>query len=230
MNTEKNSYTFLFSTIMVVVVAAALALAATALKPAQEANMKKEKMQYIVRSFGMEISRDESPEAYKTYVKNALILDDNGQVISEDKDETFAVDLAKEKGKHPVFVADKDGQKYFIVPVRGMGLWDAIWAYVAVDEKLTVKGIVFDHKAETPGLGAEITQKFFQDRFMGENLFDANNTFQALSVIKGYKGGEDKADGQVDAISGATLTCNGATAMLQNGLKPYENYFKSIKK
>jgi len=216
---------------MVVVVAAALALAATALKPAQDANIKKEKMQYVLRAFGMtDISREDSPKAYEEFVKNGLILDNNGTTISDKRDEAFAVDLAKEKGKHPVFVADKDGQKYFIVPVRGMGLWDAIWAYVAVDEKLTVKGIVFDHKAETPGLGAEITQKFFQDRFMGENLFDANNAFQALSVIKGYKGGEDKADGQVDAISGATLTCNGATAMLQNGLKPYENYFKSIKK
>lgn len=230
MNTDKNSYTFLFSTIMVVIVAAALALAATALKPAQDANVKKEKMQYVLRSFGLDITRDESPEAYKTYVKSALILDDNGKTISEDKEETFKVDLAKEKGKHPVFVAEKDGQKFYILPVRGMGLWDAIWGYVAVDDKLKVKGIVFDHKGETPGLGAEITQKFFQERFVGENLFDAANQFQALSVIKGYKGGDDKTDGQVDAISGATLTCNGATAMLQNGLKPYENYLKSIKK
>lgn len=227
MNRESNAYTFIFSTVMVILVATALAFAATALKPAQEANIKKEKMQYILRSFGMDISRDESPEAYKTYIKEELVLDDNGNEISKDG---FAVDLAKDKGKHPVFIAEKDGQKYYILPVRGMGLWDIIWGYVAVDENLTVKGIIFDHKGETPGLGGEITQKYFQDRFIGEKIFDANGEYHGLTVVKGYKGGDDKADGEVDAISGATLTGNGVSAMLMKGLEPYENYLKTIKK
>jgi Na+-transporting NADH:ubiquinone oxidoreductase subunit C len=109
MNTEGNGYTFAFSTVMVVLVATALAFAATALKPAQDLNIKKEKMQYIMRSIGMkEISREESPEAYKTYIKDTLVLDDQGTEIGKG---AFAIDLAKEKGKHPIFIAEKDGQK-----------------------------------------------------------------------------------------------------------------------
>lgn len=227
MNRESNAYTFIFSTVMVMLVATALAFTSDYLRKFQQANIKKEKMQYILRSFGMDISRDESPEAYKTYIKEELVLDDNGNEISKDG---FAVDLAKDKGKHPIFIAEKDGQKYYILPVRGMGLWDIIWGYVAVDENLTVKGIIFDHKGETPGLGGEITQKYFQDRFIGEKIFDANGEYHGLTVVKGYKGGDDKADGEVDAISGATLTGNGVSAMLMKGLEPYENYLKTIKK
>lgn len=228
MNTEGNGYTFAFSTIMVIIVATALAFASTALKPAQDLNIKKEKMQYILRSIGLkDISREDSPAAYKSYIKDTLVLDDNGKEIGKG---AFAIDLAKEKGKHPVFVAEKDGQKFYVLPVRGMGLWDVIWGYVAVTDKLIVKGIVFDHKAETPGLGGDINKPFFQDRFDGESIFDVTGNYQGLQVIKAYKGGNDTADGQVDAISGATLTCNGVSNMLMLGLKPYENYLLTVKK
>ena len=109
-------------------------------------------------------------------------------------------------------------------------MWDAIWGYVSVDENLKVDGIVFDHKAETPGLGGEITQDYFQNSFKGESIFDANGNLQGLKVVKGYTGKDDKVDGEVDAISGATLTGNGVTEMLVRGLKPYEKYLKSNKK
>jgi Na+-transporting NADH:ubiquinone oxidoreductase subunit C len=93
-----------------------------------------------------------------------------------------------------------------------------------------VKGIVFDHKAETPGLGGDINTDFFEDRFVGENIFDSDSAYHGLSVVKSYKGGDEKTDGQVDGLSGATLTCNGVTTMLIDGLKPYEQFLKSIKK
>ena len=148
MNRESNGYTFLFATVMVVLVASALAFAATALKPDQEANIKKEKMQYILKSFGVAVERDASEEAYKKHIISEVVFDENGTEISKD---AFTVDIAKEKGKFPIFNAEKDGKKFYVIPVRGMGLWDAIWGYVSVDENLKVDGIVFDHKAETPG-------------------------------------------------------------------------------
>jgi Na+-transporting NADH:ubiquinone oxidoreductase subunit C len=112
-----------------------------------------------------------------------------------------------------------------------MGLWDAIWGYVAVDENQIVKGIVFDHKAETPGLGGDINRDFFQDRFIGENIFSAKWGISKAKCHQSlYKGGDDKTDGKVDAISGATLTCNGVSKMLLDGLKPYENYLKTLQK
>ena len=227
MNRESNGYTFLFATVMVVLVASALAFAATALKPDQEANIKKEKMQYILKSFGVAVDRDASEEAYKKHIISEVVFDENGTEISK---EAFTVDIAKEKGKFPIFNAEKDGKKFYVIPVRGMGLWDAIWGYVSVDENLKVDGIVFDHKAETPGLGGEITQEYFQKSFIGESVFDANGNLQGLKVVKGYQGKDNKSDGEVDAISGATLTGNGVTEMLVRGLKPYEKYLKSNKK
>lgn len=226
MNRESNGYTFLFATVMVVIVAAALAFASSALKPAQEANIKKEKMESILKSFGVD-PKNNAEETYKKHITSELVFDKDGNEIGKD---AFTIDIAKEKGKFPIFNAEKDGKKFYVIPVRGMGLWDAIWAYVSVDENLKVDGIVFDHKGETPGLGGEIKQDYFQNSFIGESIFDANGNMQGLRVVKGYKGGKDKADGEVDAISGATLTGDGVSEMLVRGLKPYEKYLKSIKK
>lgn len=123
MNRESNGYTFLFATVMVVLVASALAFAATALKPDQDANIKKEKMQYILKSFGVAVDRDASEVAYKKHIISEVVFDENGNEISKD---AFTVDIAKEKGKFPIFNAEKDGKKFYVIPVRGMGLWDAI--------------------------------------------------------------------------------------------------------
>ena len=225
MNRESNSYTFLFASIMVVIVAAALAFVSSALKPAQNANIENEKRQYILKSFGVDVKGDAS-KAYKEFIKNELVFDENGNEIGKD---AFSIDLAKTKGKYPVFNAVKDGKKFFVIPVRGMGLWDAIWGYVSINENLKVDGVVFDHKAETPGLGGEITQDYFRKQFIGESVFDNNGNLQGLQVVKGYSGGNNKEDGEVDGISGATLTGNGVTEMMVRGLKPYEKYLKSHK-
>jgi len=228
MNKEGKVYTILFITILVVIVGATLAFVATALKPEQDANMKKEKMQNILNSFGVKADRSNSEKLYVDYIKKEIVFDENGEIIEGDK--AFTIDIAKEKKKFPLFIAEKDGKKMYIIPSRGMGLWDAIWCYVSLNEELKVEGIVFDHKAETPGLGAEIKEKYFTDRFVGEDIFNAANALEGLQVIKGYKGGEDKTDGDVDGISGATLTCNGVTEMLTRGLSPYEKYLKTLKK
>ena len=227
MNREANSYTFLFATVMVVIVATALAFAATTLKPAQDENIQNEKRQYILKSFGINVERDSSVSAYKKYIKAEYVFDVNGNEIGND---AFNIDIAVTKDKFPVFVTEKEGNKFYVIPVRGVGLWDAIWGYISINEELKVDGIVFDHKKETPGLGAEIREDFFTKRFVGESIFDANGSLQAVKVVKGYTGGDNKEDGEVDAISGATLTGNGVTNMLASGLKPYEKFLKSHKK
>jgi len=228
MNKEGKVYTILFISILVIFVGASLAFVATALKPEQDANLKKEKMQNILKSFGIETDREGSEKIYQEKIKKELVFGENGEIIEGEK--AFDIDLAKDKTKFPLFIAETDGKKMYIIPARGLGLWDAIWCYVSLDENLKVSGIVFDHKAETPGLGAEIREDFFTKQFIGEDIFNPSNTLEGLQVIKGYKGGDNKADGEVDAISGATLTCNGVTEMLTRGLKPYEKYLKTLKK
>ena len=118
-----------------------------------------------------------------------------------------------------------------LLVLRGAGLWDAIWGYIALnDDKNTIKGAVFDHKAETPGLGANIKQRFFMDDFIGESLLDIQGNFKGVTVSKTNLDpkNEDKYDNEVDAIAGSTITGDGVTAMIRSDLSLYQPYFNSL--
>lgn len=234
MNRDSNAYTFIFATIMVIVVAAALALAATGLKERQDNNVRKEKMQNILGTIGVETDRDGAEELYNKYITKTITLKSDGTI--DESVDAFNVDLKKqlkmpvEKQSFPLYLAEVDGAKYYIVPLRGSGLWDAIWGYISLKDDLnTVKGAVFDHKGETPGLGAEITQDWFKERFQQEQIFDDKGNFVGVAVVKGYSGGNNKDDNAVDAISGATITGDGVSAMIKERLKHYLTYFEKQK-
>lgn len=234
MDRNSNGYTFLFAAIMVVVVGALLAFAATSLKDLQDENVKKEKMQNILASVGVVVEREEAPNQFTSVIKEQLALKSDGSVDESAK--AFDIDLKSELSKKvedqrfPLYVAEQDGKKFYIVPLRGAGLWDAIWGYVALEEDLnTIKGTVFDHKGETPGLGAEITQKWFQDRFVGEKILNQSGEIVGVAVAKGNTD-PSKEDNKVDAISGATITGDGVTNMIKERLSNYKNYFANQKK
>lgn len=144
------------------------------------------------------------------------------------------VDLAKEKKKPeservlPLYIfKGQDGRKYYILSVRGSGLWDEIWGNIALADDLnTVVGASFDHKAETPGLGGEIKDNpGWKAQFHDKKLFDASGKFTSITVRKG--GAVDK-EREVDGISGATLTGNGVTEMLHRGIGYYLPYLEKI--
>jgi len=234
MNRDSNAYTFLFATVMVLVVASALAFTASALKDLQNANVRKEKMQNILATIGVTTDRDQAETLYQKYITSAISLTEEGSVDTEVN--AFEINLNNELKKpaseqrFPLYEADVDGKKYFIIPLRGTGLWNAIWGYIALEEdKNTIKGAVFDHVGETAGLGAEITQKWFQDRFLGEKVFDTNGTLVGINVSKTNNDPKDldKEDHEVDAISGATITGDGVTAMIMERLTHYLPYLKA---
>ncbi len=130
-----------------------------------------------------------------------------------------------------MFVGEKDGNTLYVIPIYGKGLWDAIWGYVSVDKDMVVHGAYFDHKGETPGLGANIKERFFMDDFIGEHLLDASGNFKGITVAKGNADpkNEDKTDNAVDAIAGATITGDGVTAMIKSDLKLYKPFFDNLK-
>ena len=115
------------------------------------------------------------------------------------------------------------------MPDRGKGLWDAIWGFVAVDKEMIVQGVYFDHKGETPGLGAEIKQRYFMDDFVGEQLLD-KGAFQGIKVAKGNNDPKNliKDDYEVDALAGATITGDGVSVMLKKDLAMYVPYLKTL--
>ena len=236
MNKDSNFYTFLFSLLMVLVVASSLALTSESLKERQNENVIKEKMQNIISTIGVKSNRDQAQGLYKKYIKSELSLLRDGSV-DENRD-AFLINLSTEikkdinQQRYPLFVAEMDEKKYFIIPLRGSGLWDAIWGYVALEDDMsTIKGIVFDHKGETAGLGAEITQQWFQDRFVGEKIFNTSSKLVGINVSKSNNDPKnlDKNDHEVDAISGATITGDGVSDMIIERLNHYISYFDKYK-
>lgn len=145
-----------------------------------------------------------------------------------------SVDLAKEKKKPeadrllPLYIyTDAAGKKYYILSIRGNGLWDEIWGSISLEEDMkTVAGASFDHKGETPGLGAEIKDNpAFPEQFPGKTIVDNQGNYTSV-IVK--KGGATDPTNEVDAISGATVTCNGVTEMLFRGIKYYQPYFNKL--
>ncbi len=232
MDVNSNKYTFIFSAVMVVIVATVLAIAAESLKPFQVANVRKEKMQNILASCGIEVSRDGAEEAYNKYITEELMLDTEGKVITGGDKKPFEIDVIFEfksggQRNFPVFICKLDnGDTNYVIPMVGKGLWGPIWGYAAISSDFnTLMGATFDHKGETPGLGAEINKDFFEKPFSGKQIFDSDGEFMSIKVIKG---GADPSDLHgVDAISGGTITSNGVSEMLERTFKAYEPFLKS---
>ena len=234
MNRDSNAYTFGFAAAMVVVVASVLAFTASSLKDLQQENVRKEKMQNVLATIGIEIDRDGAEALFNKHITSQLALRNDG-TVDESVDPFSGIKLALELKKEPtqqrfpLYLADVEGASYFIIPLRGAGLWDAIWGYIALQsDRNTIKGAVFDHKAETAGLGAEITQQWFMDRFVGEKVFDNDGKLVGISVSKTNNDPKDldKNDHEVDAISGATITGDGVSDMIIERLTHYQPYLE----
>ena len=242
--TDSNVYTLLFATGMVIVVGALLAFFASALKPTINENKRIEKQQNILYAMGVHendetsaifVSKDKVGDEFSNYITKQLVI--QGGAISEDEN-AYLIDVKKQQAlakegvdrKLPLFVGEKDGKTYYIAPIRGKGLWDAVWGYVAMDANMVVQGAYFDHKGETAGLGANITQRYFMDDFIGEHLLK-DGDFKGIAISKSNNDpkNEDKYDNEVDAIAGATITGDGVSAMIKTELKKYVAYFNTLK-
>ena len=200
MNTNSNTYTIIYSAIIVVVVAFLLAFVSTSLKEKQESNVQLDQKKQILNSLNLRDLDDNAAEAkYKEVVK------DDGEVDG-----------------NRILTCEVDGKKKYVIPLKGMGLWGPIYGYLAIDDdKNTVFGAYFNHDSETAGLGAEIKDsREWQEKFRGKKIFSQGSDDIALSVKKKV---DDPAT-QVDAVTGATLTSDGVTNMFSEGLKPYVKF------
>ena len=242
--TDSNLYTLLFAVGMVLIVGSLLAFFASALKPKITENKRIEKQQNILYAMGVNendassaifISKDKVGEEFSKYITKQLVIE--GTTISEDA-KAYLIDIKKQQTaakegkvrKLPLFVGEKDGLTFYIAPIRGKGLWDAIWGYVAMNADMVVQGAYFDHKGETAGLGANIKLRFFMDDFIGEHLLK-DGSFKGITISKSNNDpkNNDKTDNEVDAIAGATITGDGVSAMIKSELKKYLPFFNTLK-
>lgn len=232
MNTNKNSYIIIYSAILVVVVAFLLAFVYAALKPQQDINVALDKKKQILASLNIrDLSDADAAAKYTEVVECDEIIDTTATVINKGEkggeNAGFKLNSADLKeGKLAVYVCNVDGEKKYVIPVYGMGLWGSIWGYIALDaDKNTIYGAYFDHQGETAGLGAEIKDsKAWQDLFKGKKIFSADGAAVAIAVKKASD--VKNPASEVDAVTGATLTSDGVSLMLQECFSKYVTFLK----
>ena len=232
MNTNSNLYTFIYASVLVIIVAAGLSFAAMKLKPLQDNNVKIEKMMNILSSASIESTTDDAESKYNKYITNTYVVNTKGEKI--EGADAFSVKLEVEFRKNfdnwqlPVFECEKDGKKLYIFPLRGKGLWGPIWGYLSLENDFnTVFGATFDHKSETPGLGAEINRDWFEKPFTGKKLFNESSELVSIVVHKGGAEAAGDLTHGVDAISGGTITSKALEDMVRDCFKGYEAFLKS---
>ncbi|NQV03485.1 MAG: NADH:ubiquinone reductase (Na(+)-transporting) subunit C [Bacteroidia bacterium] len=241
-----NRYIFIYSSVMVIIVAVLLSATAMLLKPRQQANITIANIQGILAAVNIEATADNAEELYQQYIKTELAIDQVGQVASvyrngkleEGEVRPFDLDLKKEHynkkmGKpflSPFYVAEIEGDTLYIVPLRGVGLWGPLYGNIAFgDDFNKIVGAGFSHDKETPGLGAEISLKAFSEQFIGKTIFNDAGEFISVLVVKGGPSTLPSAMEihAVDAISGGTITCNGVSEMIKNCLENYITYIQN---
>lgn len=238
MNTNNNVYTIVYTTVIVVIAAAILALAAMALKPRQQANIKAETISQMLTAAGFSSKEDLAKfgneqilAMYSDNIKTAFLIDKDGNKTDELETEVSSIELQdnlKLENKNiaagnpalPVYVFEKDGAEINVIPCYGAGLWGPVWGYIAFNADCTeIVGAYFDHEGETPGLGAKIKDEaWFREEFVGKEVNFAKPD-DSFDIIKGGAPKDDKS--AVDAITGATMTCNGLDAALDTWFKAY---------
>ena len=228
---HSNRYTFIYAAIISVVTAVLLAFASQGLKPLQDANVALDKKTSILRAVRVDATeRNAIEKIYAERVKE-LVVNSKGEELSGVDAQSIVLknELAKpvEQRQLPLYVyTGDDGKKRYVVPMSGVGLWGPIWGYVSIEEDFnTVYGAFFDHKSETPGLGAEIAEKPFQEQFQGKKIMSEDNNFVSVHVVKKTAKIDVGPEHRVDGISGGTITSNGTDKMLRDWLEPYLGWF-----
>ena len=231
LDTNSDVYAIIYSAVVVVVVAFLLAGVSSLLSPKQQDNIRLDKKKQILASLN-ERNLDDAAAKYDELIEADYIVNAQGAVVAQEGGFEVKNEDVNEENL-PLYVAKVNGATKYIIPMTGNGLWGGIWGYIALnDDCNTIYGVYFSHASETPGLGAEIASDKFQNRFTKDK--DGNAIVKkvydeagkvALAVEKGK--GVAGADYHIDAVSGATITCNGLQVMLETKLAPYYNYLQS---
>ena len=219
-NTNSNVYTVVYASVMVIIVAFMLAFVASALKETQDANVANDTKGQILTALGYDKATINVAEVYSEKVQDNLFVDGELKAYEGDFNTTYG-SLIKNGELHVFTATTAQDEKAYVIPVVGRGLWGGLWGYIAVNEtKDKVLGTYFYHESETAGLGARIGEKWFQDQFIGKPIFGEDGNV-VLTVVKA---GAAQAENEVDGVTGATLTVNGVSAMVKDGLTAYAKF------
>ncbi len=243
MNTNSNTYTVIYATVLVLLVAAILAFVSVSLKDRQQANIDTETRQSILSAAFLGQGADEADNKnafveaeYNKYITESFLVDANGEKLEGN---AFSLglksqyDIMKQSNPDaskltlPVFVCTLDnGERLEIFPLYGAGLWGPIWGYIALkDDYNTIYGAAFLHQGETPGLGAEIATDKFRNQFVGKQVF-GNDDFSkvAFTIVKNGTG--SGSINEIDGVSGGTITSNALGSTIDKWFTYYIPYLE----
>lgn len=234
---QSNKYILIYAAILTIVCGGLLALAAEGLKEKQQFNIALEQKQNILRTVTTLEEGQDVNAIYKQRVRE-FVVNYEGKVLEgvNPQDVNLAVEYKKAPKERnlPVYeiTGESDPEKieFVVLPVYGYGLWNDIWGFVALESDMnTISGVTFDHKGETPGLGARIqSDNEIPQRYKGKSIYE-NGQLVSVTMMKGEGNDYSNNKHRVDGMSGATLTAVGVNNMLRDYLSCYENYLKTKK-
>jgi Na+-transporting NADH:ubiquinone oxidoreductase subunit C len=239
---DSTGYTIGFATAVCVVCAMFVAVAAVGLQPRQAANQRLYIQKNVLLAAGLiepgdDPSERELREIFDRRIRARLVDFATGELLSEDRLDARSYDQRKARNDPAqsrvappnragipripnyglvYFVLDKDGKvDQLVLSVEGLGMWGTIYGFVALDrDGNTVRGLTYYDQRETPGLGGEIGNPKWQALWRGRKSYDENWEAR-ITVIKGVAGPPERDPLRVDGLSGATVTSNAVTRLMQ---------------
>ena len=234
---RSNTYIIIFSLALTVILGGLLSLASEGLRPAQKKAEEFAKKRQILSAV-LDIKELEDIVAEYNSRISSFIVDANGELVeptgptgammkAEDVDIEKEFKKSAEERLYPVYrfhsKENPDVTEAYILALYGKGLWNDIWGYIALETDMnTVAGIVFDHKGETAGLGARITEKGVQERYKGKKIFADGGEVLSVNMLKGENNKPEALDDHnINGLSGATITAKGVNYMMIDYLNCY---------
>ncbi len=224
-----NTYIFSFTAIMVLIIASLLSIISIQLNPLQVKNIENRKKRDILSSMNIHTTTEDADKQFNRYITGSIVVNTRGEILPGV--DAFDINLKKtltgdSKPKQlPVFTGrTKDKTNIYVFPLYGKGLWGDLHGYIALESDMTtIYGINFGHEEETPGLGSQISEEAFQSQFIGKKIF-SNSTFKPVQIVQ--QDVQPDETNKVNAISGATKTCDGVEDMIEDCLSLYLQFIK----
>jgi len=238
---DSTRYTILFATVVCVVCALLVSVAAVSLQPRQAAAARLYMEKNVLLAAGLlepgtEVTAQEVNRVFEESIRVRLVDLATGELVPEGKVDARNYDQRKARGdpatsrvappnnagigrmpKYGVvyFVIKGDEVDQIIIAVEGLGMWGTIYGFLSLDRDAnTVRGLTYYDQKETPGLGGEIGNPAWLKLWEGRKGYD-DQWHARITVIKGQAGPPETDPLRVDGLSGATITGNAVTRLMQ---------------
>jgi len=252
---DSTLYTILFSIVMCVACSILVAVSAVGLASRQAANKAAYRQKNVLLAAGLikdgqPISNTEVAKMFDEKVQVKLVNLETGDYdestdakeydqIKASSDPTQSVPAPENSSRisrlpklaQVFLVMEGDQVSKVVIPVEGYGLWGTLYGFLALEKDTkTIQGITYYDQIETPGLGGEVANPKWKALWHGRLAYN-DSWVPEIKVIKGVAGSPEQDPHHIDGLSGATITSNGVSYMMdfwlgEHGFGPYLKKFR----